>query len=271
MKKIIKLCTITFLFLFSIVPLFATNDEYVRDDYGVITEEEAQELDALARKYSEVDDVGIYIRVVPNTGNANSLLEYAENLYYEEGLGDKTDGNMILLIINMDKREYQYVAHGDKSNAAFTDYGKVLLDDYVLVNLRNDNYYEAFNQFIIQCDRYLDEYEEGTPIDVPTPSNSTITPEEASKGFRTGVTFGLPPIAALITCLRLKARNTNVRRATDADDFIPMNGININVQQDNYIRTSRIVTHNPKPRDMDGPSGGTTVDAGGFSSHGGNF
>lgn len=265
MKRLLKLFAVTFIFLFTLLPILASNDEYVRDDYGVISQEEVQTLNALAKEYSEVNDVGIYIRVFKETDNTFDLAAYAEEVYASEGLGNKTNGNMILLILDMENREYQYVAHGDKANAAFTDYGKVQLDDYVLVHLKNDQYYEAFNQFIMKADEYLDLYEQGEPVDV---HNDPVN-QNTSNALRTGATFGLPPLLALLTCLGLKSRNNSVHRATDADDFIPKNGVNILVRQDSFLYSNETrVVHSDPPSHS---SGGTTINSGGFSSHGGKF
>ena len=266
MKRILKLIIITILLSLSALPIFATNSEYVRDEYGLLTSEEVAQLDALAKDYSNEHDVGIYVRVLNSTPGSFDLASYAETVYHEEGLGDLTNGNMILLIISMDDRAYQYVAHGDKANAAFTDYGKRQLDNYVLGPLKNGDYYRAFNAFISECDTYLDSYESGDIIDV----NNDPSNEAAKKALGTGATFGLPPLVALLTCLGLKSRNKSVATATTAKRYIPKHGVNIVVRQDSYLysNTSRVkVVHH----DDNHSSGGTTINVGGFSSHGGHF
>ena len=269
MKRLIKLLFISILLCLFTLPLSASNSEYVRDDYGLISEDEEATLNALAKEYSKEHDVGIYIRVF-NNEHANDLASYAETVYYEENLGDLTDGNMILLILAMDERPgysaYQYVAHGDKANAAFTDYGKARLDDYVLGPLKNRDYNRAFNAFIQKSDEYLDEYETGSPIDV----NNNPTNEAAGKAAKAGVTFGVPPLAALLTCLGLKSRNKTVSKATTARNYIPKNGVNVLVKQDSYLysNTSRVKVIN---HDNHHSSGGTTINSSGFSSHGGRF
>ena len=266
MKKFIKLIIITVLLSLSTLPIFATNSEYVRDEYGLLTSEEVAQLDALAKEYSDEHDVGIYVRVLNSTPGSFDLASYAETVYHEEGLGDLTNGNMILLIIAMDIRRYEYVAHGDKANAAFTDYGKTILADYVKGPLANGDYYRAFNVFISECDTYLDSYESGSAIDV----NNNPDNEAAKKALGAGATFGLPPLVALLTCLGLKSRNKSVATATTAKRYIPKHGVNIVVRQDSYLysNTSRVkVVHH----DDNHSSGGTTINAGGFSSHGGHF
>ena len=267
MKRLIKLLVITMLLSLSTLYIYADNSEYVRDDYGLLNEEEVAKLDLLAKEYSSEHDVGIYVRVFPTTPGTFDLATYAETVYHEEGLGNLYNENMILLIISMDDRAYQYVAHGDKANAAFTDYGKELLDNYVLGPLKEGEYYRAFNAFISSCDDYLDTYEEGTPIDV----NNNPNNEAAKKALGAGATFGLPPLVGLLTCLGLKSRNKSVERATTAKKYIPKHGVNIVVRQDSYLysNTSRVkVVHHDNNNHH---SGGTTINAGGFSSHGGHF
>ena len=270
MKKLLISIYTFILFIFSFLPIYATNEEYVRDDYGLMDSSAISELNEAAKAYSLEHEVGIYIRVYPSIPNDIDPAKYAEQVYAEEGLGENTDGNMILLILSMDNRQYRYVAHGDKANSAFTDYGKQELDAYVVPPLRENQYHEGFNQFIEQCDRYLDLYEEGTPIDIPIIDQQKR--EETANALKTGATLGLPPLVSILTMLGLKARNKNVALATKATGYIPKDGIHITTQRDRFSHSTETSIYSPINNDRSsGGGGGTTIKSGVFSSHGGAF
>ena len=59
------------------------------------------------------------------------------------------------------------------ANAAFTDYGKYIMQDEFLDNFREDDWYGGFADYIAACGRYLEANANGTPpIDVE-PSDET--------------------------------------------------------------------------------------------------
>ena len=185
--------------------------------------------------------------------------------------------------LSMAERDFQMLAHGDTANAAFTDYGKYIMQDEFLDNFREDDWYGGFADYIAACGRYLEANANGTPIDVE-PSDETEEEYEplsfgdklffaALMAFRFGLPLGL--IVAFIVCAVYKRQLKSVRRATEAARYTVSGGAEITAREDRFTHTTEVRT--PIKTESDdhdsGPSfsGGTTVNSGGFSHSGGKF
>ena len=262
MKKLFKILFISILAFF-VLPLSA-EENYVVDETNSLTSEQIQELNDLANEYSAEHNISIYVRIVDSI--STDIKSAAKEIKESEHLGDATNGNLVMMVLALESRDYIYICYGDIGNAAFTDYGKEMMDDYVLPPLKEDMFYNASKQFINQCDRYLEEYEAGRPIDNPN-GNSSNNGKSNSRTGRKLFTFGFPPLVSLIYCLGLKSRNNNVQKANQAASYIRQNSLNLDVQEDIYLRTD---THTVS-RHESSSSSGTTVDSDGSSSHSGKF
>lgn len=188
-----------------------------------------------------------------------------------------------MLALSMAERDFQMLAHGDTANAAFTDYGKYIMQDEFLDNFREDDWYGGFADYIAACGRYLEANANGAPIDVE-PSDETEEEYEplsfgdklffaALMAFRFGLPLGL--IVAFIVCAVYKRQLKSVRRATEAARYTVSGGAEITAREDRFTHTTEVRT--PIKTESDdhdsGPSfsGGTTVNSGGFSHSGGKF
>jgi len=185
--------------------------------------------------------------------------------------------------LSMAERDFQMLAHGDTANAAFTDYGKYIMQDEFLDNFREDDWYGGFADYIAACGRYLEANANGAPIDVE-PSDETEEEYEplsfgdklffaALMAFRFGLPLGL--IVAFIVCAVYKRQLKSVRRATEAARYTVSGGAEITAREDRFTHTTEVRT--PIKTESDdhdsGPSfsGGTTVNSGGFSHSSGKF
>ena len=185
--------------------------------------------------------------------------------------------------LSMAERDFQMLAHGDTANAAFTDYGKYIMQDEFLDNFREDDWYGGFADYLAACGRYLEANANGAPIDVE-PSDETEEEYEplsfgdklffaALMAFRFGLPLGL--IVAFIVCAVYKRQLKSVRRATEAARYTVSGGAEITAREDRFTHTTEVRT--PIKTESDdhdsGPSfsGGTTVNSGGFSHSGGKF
>lgn len=185
--------------------------------------------------------------------------------------------------LSMAERDFQMLVHGDTANAAFTDYGKYIMQDEFLDNFREDDWYGGFADYIAACGRYLEANANGAPIDVE-PSDETEEEYEplsfgdklffaALMAFRFGLPLGL--IVAFIVCAVYKRQLKSVRRATEAARYTVSGGAEITAREDRFTHTTEVRT--PIKTESDdhdsGPSfsGGTTVNSGGFSHSGGKF
>lgn len=250
---------------------------YVYDDAALLTQEEYDTLTASAMAVADQYGCGVYIVTV------DDMAAFTEYAWDALGLAASYDSNGIMLALSMAERDFQMLAHGDTANAAFTDYGKYIMQDEFLDNFREDDWYGGFADYIAACGRYLEANANGAPIDVE-PSDETEEEYEplsfgdklffaALMAFRFGLPLGL--IVAFIVCAVYKRQLKSVRRATEAARYTVSGGAEITAREDRFTHTTEVRT--PIKTESDdhdsGPSfsGGTTVNSGGFSHSGGKF
>jgi uncharacterized protein len=278
MKKIFRIFLLTIsLFLFVPFTLVkADSDEYVRDDYGLLSESEVEELNELAREVSEAHDVGVYVRVIGDYDQSSTIEMYNEKIFFEEGLGYGLNQEGVILLVAMGDRSYDLFAkYGGKTEEAFSDYAREEIASVVANNyLRNGEYYNAFESFINLADECLTMQEKGTPLSY---ENDPIAQEreeleaqrrrESSKTMKTGITFGVPPIVSLLICLGLRSRNKTAHINYKAGSYIPQDGIKLRTRDDIFI--NRTETRQRIHRDNDSGGGGmhsSHTSAGGHTS-----
>ena len=261
---------------------------------GLLTQEEYDTLTASAMAVADqygcgvyvvtVDDMADYIDpdAVTETGETG-MAAFTEYAWDALGLAASHDSNGIMLALSMAERDFQMLAHGDTANAAFTDYGKYIMQDEFLDNFREDDWYGGFADYIAACGRYLEANANGAPIDVE-PSDETEEEYEplsfgdklffaALMAFRFGLPLGL--IVAFIVCAVYKRQLKSVRRATEAARYTVSGGAEITAREDRFTHTTEVRTPiKTESDDHDSDpsfSGGTTVNSGGFSHSGGKF
>ena len=147
---------------------------YVYDDAALLTQEEYDTLTASAMAVADQYGCGVYVVTVDDMADYIDPTrsrrpvrpawppspEYAWDAL---GLAASYDSNGIMLALSMAERDFQMLAHGDTANAAFTDYGKYIMQDEFLDNFREDDWYGGFADYIAACGRYLEANANGAP------------------------------------------------------------------------------------------------------------
>lgn len=275
MKKLLSFLFLICTFLsLTLTPIFA-KAPYVVDKCGYLTAEQLQALNARAEEIAEKYNVGLYVRIMPDKEGKSNIREYAEYLYKKDEMGLGAEQNGYLLTICMDDRSYLTSAYGNKAHAAFTDYGKDQVEDYVEGELRHNDFNAAIKVFLIQAEYMLQQNELGTPVDVP--GVKPMTEEElraqqlAQRRRLYAVAGTTSPLASLLICLGLKRRNRTKGIKVDADSYIPKNGIHLTNVKDIFLYKTQSRTLIVDTSSKSG-GGGTTINAGGFShGSGGHF
>ena len=234
----------------------------VEDDYGGLTSTEIEELNRLARTYSDEYDCGIYVRLKADYSNdITNVEDYAEYIFNSEemGVGETKDG--VLLLIVMSDRSYDIAAHGDNGNAAFTDYGKEELADHFLSYLSNGDYNAAFTTFINDSAYYLGEYQNGEPVDVP--EGNPYIPIGAAAAI--GIV-----VSAIVTAVKAGKHKTKGQKF-EATNYIVPEGTSLTNSRDVFLYKTETRTKIAKDSGGSSSSGGTTVNDSGFSHSSGHF
>ena len=277
LRKFIPMTAAAAVLAFSMPIVYAEDVTYVKDTYGLVSEEQLGALNTTAQAVSEQYGCGVYIRVTDYMGGYSDIEQYSEAVYTTEELGLGPEQSGVMLVIDMDSRSYDIVAYGE-GNWAFTDYGKNLIADDVLGYLADEDYYGALHAFIMDSSSFLQAYQEDTPVDtwIPDPVPTPDPEEVKARRFRTnmGITCTVPPFISWVIVTALKSRNKTTSTATNANHYIAKNGIHYTRKTD--ILVNRTISRTPivQIKDSGGHSGhmgGTTINTGGFSHHSGKF
>jgi len=263
MNKLISVLLLIFCLTLAIAPaVHAADLELVADYAELLTDDQWAELNDRAEMISEQYQCEVAIVTVedPDDGDA---YEYAKSVYQEYNYGYGGDKSGVMLFLNMkdsaNERACELIAFGF-GNTAFTDHGKnVMLDDYIVPQLSNDQYYQAFTAYLDKSEEYLKMARDGSPFDKGT---------SAAMLIKLAITIFLPILIALIMCSIWKAQMKTAKIAKAADNYIPANGFRLTGQADQFLYRT---TTRRKIETSSSSSGGTTRDSSGFSGSGRKF
>lgn len=235
---------------------------YVRDEAGLLTEEQVNTLEEQAKTISNAQKCGVYILTVDDftADGADTIRDFSKGYYKDNdlGWGDGRDGEM--LVLSMADRDYWLLAYGNHGNAAFTDDNRSTVEDAFLDNFREDDWAGGFADYLTASEELLTEAPSGGDY-----SGDSMT-------FFNWKLLGICVIGscviALIVCLIFKAQMKSARLKQDASDYVDRGDIRIHAREDRFThRTeSRVRIH-----DDDDHGGGGGVDSDGFSGGGGKF
>ena len=243
----------------------ADSRAHVGDSAGLLSAAEYTELENMCTAVSDKFGCGVYIITVSDFRQyGNSVESAAEAIFKGTGMGVGDDGNGVMLLLSMEERDYDLLAHGDTGNAAFTDYGKDLLADSFLSYFRQDDWFGGFKAYVSSCEYFLQCSSEGQPIDVPAEEPLT---------FAEKLPFILliPCVIAGIVCLIAKAGMKTARCKTGAADYVTPNSFYLRVRDDIFKYRTQSVERIQRSDNRPSGGGGTTVNAGGFSHKSGKF
>ena len=241
---------------------------YVRDEAGLLTEEQVSTLEEQAKTISNAQKCGVYILTVDDfTADGSDTIRDFSKGYYKDndlGWGDGRDGEM--LVLSMADRDYWLLAYGNHGNAAFTDDNRSTVEDAFLDNFREDDWAGGFADYLTASEELLTEAPSGGDYSYDGDySGDSMT-------FFNWKLLGICVIGscviALIVCLIFKAQMKSARLKQDASDYVDRGDIRIHAREDRFThRTeSRVRIH-----DDDDHGGGGGVDSDGFSGGGGKF
>lgn len=278
MKKLISSLLVILLILS--VSVFACADEAdlprVIDDADLLSDSEE---DALNRQilslWSELE-LDIVIVTTYGTGSKN-VQEYADDLYDGYGYGYGADDSGILLLLDMEYREWYMTTCGD-AIYIFTDYALEELGQQILPYLADGDYSSAFSHWIDALPYYVDCFREGSPVDgyvQPDDYDSQYGDEiyyyEENVGFRmngfpSALISGLIVAAAAVLIMRSSMNTVKLQKG--AVDYMKSGSFHLRQRSDTFLysRVSRVA----RPKNNTSGGGGSSVHrSSGGARHGG--
>lgn len=146
-----------------------TNDIYVQDEVGILSEQQKEELRQLGRGLEDATTAQIMVLVVP-TLEGEPIESYANEAFRHYGIGSEEENNGILVVLSLDEPNNReiYVEIGYGLEGALPD-GKVgrILDDYAIPYLSQGNYSEGvINLYEVLYQEVAAEYQwNGEPVE----------------------------------------------------------------------------------------------------------
>lgn len=161
-----------------------TDDIYIQDIAGVLSEEQEAELKSLGAGLEDATTAQIAVMVVESL-EGEPIESYANEALRHYGVGSAEENNGVLVVLSMTDREI-YIEIGYGLEGALPD-GKVgrILDDYAVPYLREDQPDEAIlNTYQALYNEVAAEYGWGGEAASPQPLNE-VTPGsgEGEGGF----------------------------------------------------------------------------------------
>jgi uncharacterized protein len=276
MKKIISMILSLLLLLSLSVSAFATEPDapWVVDNAGLLSGDEVAELNRKIQALRSELELEIVIVTTYGTGYKN-VQEYADDFYDVNGYGYGSDNSGILLLLDMEAREWYMSTCGD-AIYIFTDYGLEALGQGILPYLADGDYYGAFSHWIEALPDYVERFRNGSPIDgyvQPDDYDSPYGDETVHYNeplikhpFPVALVIGL--VAALITVLVMRIRMNTARYRHDAQDYLKKGSFRLWQRSDMFLY-SRVSRKLKAPKNSSGGGGSSVHRSSGGVSHGG--
>lgn len=237
MKKIYSvLCCFFMLCAILSVTAFAHPDRLV-DNADLLTVEEESVLRAKLDEISETYQADVVI-VTTLTTDGKSPMAYADDFFDYNGYGYGSSYDGVLLLISMEDRDWVISTSGMCIDA-LNDSTIESIGDWMLNDLSNGWYADAFETFVNECEYYINGEINGFPF-------------EFGANLMIALVVGL--IVAFIVTMIMKSNLRSVRRQTGASDYVKANSLQLT--QSNEIFLYRNVTAVKKVSESSG-SGST--------------
>lgn len=263
------------------------SNDFVVDEDDLLTDYEEQILRENAQRISEAHDCEVIIVTEYSLGGLDAE-SYAENYFYDQGYGTGSERSGILLLVSLESRDYWECTSG-KAIDAFTDNGLLYLESKFLSKLSSGAYYDAFLAYQNTCEKML-AYYDGTLTEAERESleheynqfaiaenpdgyqeeyehNDTRTRKPTSFVTITLISLIAGFLISLLPMSVLKSKVQNVRKQTNAANYVRPNSMQLNVNRDIYLYanvTSRVIRSENRSSSFGGGSG---LGGGGSSTH----
>lgn len=199
--------------------------------------------------------------VTASTIDGKSPMAYADDFFDYNGYGLGVDRDGALLLLSMEDRDWWISTRG-YGITALTDFGiEKIGEDMIDNGLSDGDYYDAFVTFVKDCDSYVTQAKNGSPVDVGTYK----APFDFAKRGLISIVVGL--IVALIVGSSLKGKMKTVRSAGAAAAYTRPGSLVVRDQSDVFLYNN--VTRTAKPQETRSGGGSSTHTSSSGASHGG--
>lgn len=241
-----KKCIALFLLLVLLaVPAFATGN-LIRDDAGLLTAREAEELEQIYSRYPESSGF-TPILVTTDSFDGLSAGDFAGEFYDTHDY--PRDG--ILLLVSLTEGQWYILTNG-ACYERISDRDAERIGDVLVPMIREGSYYDAFREFPALAGKYMDD--------------STVQPQAGkSYGKIIAICMGVGMLIGLITVGVMASRMKTVRMRDTASDYVRPGSMHLTNSRDLFLYSHVSRTPRPKNNSSGGGShgGGSRGGAGG--------
>ena len=277
MKKLFSVLLLLALILSLTVPCFAieTDPPHVVDYAGLLSSDQVAELNRQIENLRSELELDIVIVTTYGTGG-QGVQAYADDFYDENGYGYGDTNSGILLLLDMEAREWYMSTCGD-AIYIFTDYGLDQLGEAILPWLSNGDYYHAFLAWISGLAPYVKAYHAGSPVDgyvapdeYESPYGDEIYYYDDHVGIRiqpfpVALIAGL--IAAVVTVLIMRSKMNTAKMQKSAANYLKDGSFRLRQRSDMYLYSR--VSRTARPKNTSSGGGSSVHRSSGGISHGG--
>ena len=210
----------------------------------------SEDLDKVREKYNF--EVAIYTESEMTSSTSEAS---ADDIYDYQGYGAGENDDGIMLYICSDTREYHFTTHG-KGREFFNSNGLEYLESRVVPYLSENDYYEAFEEYIKITDELLKLAKDGKPYNE----------KQYSVKYLLGVIIVCIIAPLLIAFWMMKRKLKRMQTAVEnnyAANYIKPGSMRIDTSRDLFLYSTIIKTEKPKS------SSGTHTSSSG-RTHGGS-
>lgn len=274
-KRILGIALAAVLLLLLPIQALATQDDsaaqlaYVTDAANLLTDDQQMALEARAEELSRKYEFGVYIIAVTDYTKYSHETDFWDanvDIYETYDLGWGTDKAGASLMLSMAERDFCLHFNSDRADYVFSEAGRDAIEDRIITDLRDNDYYGAFNAYLNACQEYLEAAANGTPIAAGQGSRNDA---QQKRGF--SFLFFLPGIfLAGVTAVILMAPMRSAGTKSQADDYAVPGSMGLTRQSDYFLR--RTVSRRPRQtenRSSQGGGGGSFTTSHSSGSHSG--
>lgn len=232
------------------------NGQKVADQADLLTEEEEKQLQehlsGIAKSYQ--CDVVI---ATTDTFEGKGRQKYTDDFYYESGYGYGNERNGIILMVNLQDREFHYATRGSAIRI-FTDRRLEQIDDAVTPYLTSGEYAKAFQKYADMAEKYLKLAAEGE------------SEEGLSKGVQLLIAAIIGVVVTGIVLLILFMQMRTVRPKGYAKEYVRDGSFHVTGASDLYLYRT-VSKHRIEKSDGGGSTTHTSAGGGRSGGRGGSF
>ena len=264
MKQCLRMVSLLLVVLLCLSPTMVSaslnwpSGDYVVDEAGLLSPGQLLELDAYASQISREYGCGVYLVTVDDfeaLGYGYDPYEAAWQIYHNNLLGYGSQQSGILLLLSMAERDYALFCYG-QAEYVFDDYGQIALENEFLDDLRNNDWYGGFSDYLQTADRFLQSAAAGKPV-----RKSNLT--------KLGPAVLIAAVISAVITGILWAQMNNVRKKHTATNYVTDQGLRLTNRTDLFLRRTRKIRRIPKSSGSSGSSHSRS--GGGGSGRSGKF